>query len=159
VRRCRCWLRGADHPFTLTSRNNLASALQASGRLGEALPLFERAVADTERSLGPADPRLAVCLYQVGDTQAGFGDLVSAVATLNRAVEVDTAAYGPDHLEVATDLEALAAVQERRGDVEGAVASGARAERRPLGVTAGDVTGVGRSRGIFVEVRGGGRPH
>ncbi|MFC6022643.1 tetratricopeptide repeat protein [Plantactinospora solaniradicis] len=31
---------GAEHPFTLRSRNNLAYAYRAAGRLGEAIPLF-----------------------------------------------------------------------------------------------------------------------
>jgi len=49
-------------------------------------------------------------------------------AALGRAVEVDTAAYGSDHPEVATDLEALAAVQDRQGHVVAAAASRARAQ-------------------------------
>jgi len=49
------------------------------------------------------------------------------MVTLGRAVEVDTAAYGPDHPEVATDLDALAAVQQQQGNVEGAAVTQARA--------------------------------
>ena len=33
---------GDIHPDTLTSRNNLAHAYKAAGRLGEAILLFER---------------------------------------------------------------------------------------------------------------------
>ncbi len=47
---------GADHPDTLTSRNNLAGAYQAAGRLGEAIPLFEQTLADRERVLGADHP-------------------------------------------------------------------------------------------------------
>ena len=47
---------GADHPDTLTSRNNLAVAYQDAGRLGRAIPLFERTLADHERVLGPDHP-------------------------------------------------------------------------------------------------------
>ncbi|MGY1947719.1 tetratricopeptide repeat protein, partial [Nocardia asiatica] len=36
---------GADHPDTLGSRNNLASAYQAAGRVAEAIPLYERTLA------------------------------------------------------------------------------------------------------------------
>jgi hypothetical protein len=42
----------ADHPDTLTSRNNLASGYESAGRLGEAIPLHERTLADCERVLG-----------------------------------------------------------------------------------------------------------
>ena len=40
---------GETHPDTLTSRNNLASAYQAAGRLDEAIPLYERTLADREQ--------------------------------------------------------------------------------------------------------------
>ena len=47
---------GADHPQTLTSRNNLAYAYQSAGRLGEAIPLYEQVLADRTRVLGPDHP-------------------------------------------------------------------------------------------------------
>jgi hypothetical protein len=43
---------GQTHPFTLGSRNNLAGAYRDAGRLTEAIPLFERTLADRERVLG-----------------------------------------------------------------------------------------------------------
>jgi hypothetical protein len=43
---------GADHPHTLTSRNNLAGAYESAGRLGQAIPMYEQALADRERVLG-----------------------------------------------------------------------------------------------------------
>ena len=47
---------GADHPDTLTSRNNLAGAYASAGRLDEAIPLSERTLADRERVLGADHP-------------------------------------------------------------------------------------------------------
>jgi tetratricopeptide (TPR) repeat protein len=47
---------GADHPQTLTSRNNLAYAYQSAGDLGRAIPLYEQALADTVRVLGADHP-------------------------------------------------------------------------------------------------------
>ncbi|MDI5967024.1 tetratricopeptide repeat protein, partial [Streptantibioticus silvisoli] len=44
---------GADHPDTLTSRNNLASAYQAAGDLGRAIPLHEQNLTDRTRILSP----------------------------------------------------------------------------------------------------------
>jgi hypothetical protein len=43
---------GADHPDTLTSRNNLAGAYQAAGDLGRAIPLYEQTLAESLRVLG-----------------------------------------------------------------------------------------------------------
>jgi hypothetical protein len=49
-------LLGPTHPGTLTSRNNLAFAYRAAGRLAEAIPLSERTLADREQVLGEAHP-------------------------------------------------------------------------------------------------------
>ncbi len=45
------------------------------------------------------------------------------------AVALDTAGYGYDHPEVATDLEALAEVQQQLGDHEAGTESRRRGER------------------------------
>ena len=50
-------LLGADHPGTLTSRNNLANAYQAAGDPERAIPLFEQALADCVRVLGDDYPQ------------------------------------------------------------------------------------------------------
>ena len=47
---------GADHPDTLTSRNNLATAYVHAGRTAEAIPLHEQVLAAFERVLGPDHP-------------------------------------------------------------------------------------------------------
>ena len=48
---------GADHPQTLTSRNNLALAYQAEGNPGRAIPLYEQVLADSVRVLGADHPK------------------------------------------------------------------------------------------------------
>jgi len=47
---------GPDHPDTLQSRNNLANAYWAAGRLDEAISLHEQTLAARERVLGPDHP-------------------------------------------------------------------------------------------------------
>ena len=49
-------LLGANHPDTLTSRNNLAAAYSSAGRLEQAIPLLEQTLADRERLLGADHP-------------------------------------------------------------------------------------------------------
>ena len=44
------------HPHTLASRNNLANAYRAEGRLDQAVLLLERTLADRERVLGETHP-------------------------------------------------------------------------------------------------------
>jgi cytochrome c-type biogenesis protein CcmH/NrfG len=40
---------GAEHPSTLTTRNNLAYAYESAGRVGEAITLYERLLPLLER--------------------------------------------------------------------------------------------------------------
>ena len=47
---------GPTAPRTLTTRNNLAGAYQAAGRLHEAIPLFEQTLTDHTYILGPHHP-------------------------------------------------------------------------------------------------------
>jgi hypothetical protein len=47
---------GADHPDTLTSRNNLASTYRSAGRLNKAIPLYEATLTDSTRALGDDHP-------------------------------------------------------------------------------------------------------
>jgi len=47
---------GADHPHTLTSRNNLAYAYESAGRLAEAIVLYGATLTDCERVLGADHP-------------------------------------------------------------------------------------------------------
>ncbi len=47
---------GPDHPDTLTSQNNLASAYQDAGRVAEAIQLYELNLAERERLLGVDHP-------------------------------------------------------------------------------------------------------
>ena len=51
---------GADHPHTLTARNNLAAAYRVAGDLGRAIPLLEQALADSERVLGADHPQTKI---------------------------------------------------------------------------------------------------
>jgi len=51
---------GADHPYTVASRNNLAYAYQAAGRHTEAVALLERTLADRERILGAEHPQTQI---------------------------------------------------------------------------------------------------
>ncbi len=53
---------GKDHPTVAIRLNNLARLLQATNRLGEAEPLYRRALAIDEASLGKDHPRVAIRL-------------------------------------------------------------------------------------------------
>jgi tetratricopeptide (TPR) repeat protein len=99
-----------------------------AGRLPAARAELTWAIELGERTLGPYHPvNLAVLLYRLGRLEADIGDLPSAHARLIRAVSADERAFGPDRNEVSVDLEALADIQERLGDLLSAAASLRRA--------------------------------
>jgi tetratricopeptide (TPR) repeat protein len=58
-----------------------------------------------------------------------LADYAGARASYERALRIDEAAYGPDHPEVATDVNNLGEVLRQQGDLEGARASYERALR------------------------------
>jgi tetratricopeptide (TPR) repeat protein len=64
---------GADHPDTLTSKNNLALLYQAQNRHDLAEPLFREVVEGSRQKLGPTHPdtqqrirNLILCYEQIG---------------------------------------------------------------------------------------------
>jgi RNA polymerase sigma factor (sigma-70 family) len=70
-------LLGPDHRDTLNSRNSLAAAYLAAGRVAEAIPLFEQTLAARERLLGP----------EHSDTLTSRNNLASAYQDAGRAGE------------------------------------------------------------------------
>ena len=100
---------GPDHPDVATDLNNLAALLQATNRLAEAEPLFRRALAIDEASLRPRPPRRRHRPQQPGGVAAGHQPpgRGRAAATGGRWRSTRQS-YGPDHPDVATDLNNLA---------------------------------------------------
>jgi hypothetical protein len=72
---------GADHPQTLTSRDNLADAYRDAGRTAEAITLHEQTRADRERVLGADHPH----------TLASRHNLAAAYLDAGRTAEADNA--------------------------------------------------------------------
>jgi len=75
---------GQTHPETLTSRNNLASAYQDAGRLGEAIPLYEHTLADSERVLGQTHPETLTSRNNLAAAYQAAGRLEEARRLQNR---------------------------------------------------------------------------
>ena len=73
---------GADHPDTLTSRNNLAGAYQAAGDLGRAIPLYEQTLADCVRVLGADHPDTLTSRNNLAAAYQAAGDLGRAIPLL-----------------------------------------------------------------------------
>ena len=68
-----------DDPETLTSRSNLAQVYLAEGRLDEAIPLFERILADSEQALGITHPDTLTSRSDVAKAYLAAGRLDEAI--------------------------------------------------------------------------------
>ena len=92
----------------------------AKGDYAGAEPLYRRALAIQEKTLGPDHPLVAVDLNDLGSLLQGKGDYAGAEPLYRRAVAIDEKALGPDHPNVAGDLNNLAALLYAKGDYAGA---------------------------------------
>ena len=64
---------GADHPDTLTTRNNLALTYREAGRTAQAIRMHERTLADRERVLGPDHPHTLQSRNNLADAHRAAG--------------------------------------------------------------------------------------
>ena len=77
---------GDTHPTTLISRNNLAYAYLGAGRLGEAIPLYERTLADAERVLGETHPTTLGSRNNLANAYRAAGRLEEAIPLYERTL-------------------------------------------------------------------------
>lgn len=105
-------LLGADHPNTLSSRNNLAGAYESAGRLTEAVALFEQVVTDRLRVLGPDHPNTLAARNNLAAAYQSAGRLVEAVALFEQLVTDRLRVLGPDHADSLASRHNLAFVYD-----------------------------------------------
>jgi tetratricopeptide (TPR) repeat protein len=74
-----------------------ATYLQVHARLGEALPLAERALAIDEAAYGPDHPDVGTALNNLATIWQDLGQPQQARPLAERALAITEAAYGPDH--------------------------------------------------------------
>lgn len=109
------------HPDLASRLSNLAQLLQATNRLGEAEPLYRRALAIDEKSLGPEHPNLAAELSNLAQLHADTNRLSEAEPLMRRALAIDEKSLGVEHPTVATQLNNLAGLlqhADRLGEAE-----------------------------------------
>ena len=79
---------GADHPFTADGANNLASLHVSQGKYAEAEPLYKRALAIVEKTLGVEHPNVAVILSSYAALLRKMNREAEAVILESRAKEI-----------------------------------------------------------------------
>src|SRR5207253_484236 len=93
----------------------------------QARPLFERALAIREKTLGPEHPDTATSLHNLALLLKGQGDLVGARALYDRALAIREKVLGPEHPDTAMSLNSLAILLQEQSDFAGSRALKERA--------------------------------
>ena len=106
---------GADHPDTLTSRNNLAEAYRAAGRTAEAIALYERTLADRERVLGADHPNTLGSRNNLALAYQAAGRTAEAIPLYERTLADRERVLGADHPNTLGSRNNLAAAYQAAG--------------------------------------------
>ena len=114
-------LLGADHPDTLTSRNNLADAYRSAGRLREAIGLYERNLADSERLLGADHPDTLTSRNDLAVAYESAGRLREAIGLQERNLADSERLLGADHPDTLTSRNNLADAYRSAGRLREAI--------------------------------------
>ena len=112
---------GPDHPHTLTTRNNLATAHHAAGHLSTAIDMHQDLLADRTRVLGPEHPDTLVTRGDLAVTYRDVGNIRKAL-DMHQALLADrTRVLGPEHPDTLVTRSNLAITYQRVGNVRKAL--------------------------------------
>ena len=133
-------------------RSGLASLYRVQGKYGEAEPLYRRALAIREKSLGSDHPQVATSLNNLAGLYHGQGKYDEAEPLFRRALAIREKSLGSDHPHVAISLNNLAELYRGQGKhvprtALGGGRSGAREQSCWLYKAAQSVECVGESSG------------
>jgi tetratricopeptide (TPR) repeat protein len=112
-------LLGYGHAHSVLARDRLAEAYAASGRLTEALPVFEATLSDREAAFGAQHPETVAARLHVARSLNAAGREPEAIALFEQVLAARERMYGPGHRETLAVRLQLAAAYEgagRRGD-------------------------------------------
>ena len=112
---------GADHPYTLASRNNLAGVYLSVGDLGRAIPLHEQVLADSTRVLGADHPQTLASRNNLAGAYRKAGDLGRAIPLLEQVLADSTRVLGADHPDTLIMRVNLAGAYQEAGDLGRAI--------------------------------------
>ncbi|HEV3294430.1 MAG TPA: tetratricopeptide repeat protein [Streptosporangiaceae bacterium] len=106
---------GPDHPNTLASRNNLAIAYRAAGRIDEAISLDEQTLAARERALGPDHPDTLQSRNSLAVAYRAAGRLDEAISLHEQVLAARERVLGPDHPDTLQSRNNLAIAYKDAG--------------------------------------------
>ena len=102
-------------PIPPASLNNLALLYSSQGLYSQAEPLYKRALAISEKALGPDHPSTATSLNNLATLYNNQGLYSQAEPLYKRALAISEKALGPDHPSTATSLNNLAVLYRQPG--------------------------------------------
>jgi tetratricopeptide (TPR) repeat protein/predicted Ser/Thr protein kinase len=97
-----------------TLGEGIAGTLNQLGRRVEAATVYARAIAITERALGPMHPRVGVLLNNFGGNRLQLGEYDAAAQLLERSLRIKEDSLGPDDLSVAFTCHWLASARREQ---------------------------------------------
>src|SRR5437660_10077870 len=106
---------GVDHPDTLTTMNNLASAYWTAKQLDHAVPLFEATLKLSKAKLGPEHPRVLGTMFNLAVNYRDAGRLKEALALFEETLNLQKAKLGSNDYRTLMTTEYLASAQESVG--------------------------------------------
>jgi tetratricopeptide (TPR) repeat protein len=88
---------GSHHPYTLTSRNNLALAYRKGGRLTDAIPLLEETLRLQTSKLGPDHPDTLTSRNNLAAVYFDARRTAEAIAMQEETLKLSTTKLGAQH--------------------------------------------------------------
>ncbi len=119
---------GIGHPDALMATDQLAAAFLGAGRAADALPWFQRVLADRNTQLGPERPATIAAAVRLGSALLEAGRADDAVKLLERVVSDCGRLLGPTAPDTLQARETLAAAYGAAGQA----AEGLRRYQRSL---------------------------
>jgi serine/threonine-protein kinase len=105
-----------DGPGIASSTDALAEFLHGGGQPGQALPLYQRALAQYETIYGKDAPQLIATLENLGLAEIDLHAPAAAVPYLERAIALETARSGPTSSQLLNPLTSLGDAKLALGD-------------------------------------------
>jgi serine/threonine-protein kinase len=112
---------GDDHPDTLNTRADLASAYQDAGKLDVAIPLYERTLKGFEARLGENHNDTVDCREDLATAYQEAGKLGLAIPLLERTLKARSTSLGADHPDTYISRNNLAVAFLSDGQFERAI--------------------------------------
>jgi serine/threonine protein kinase len=100
--------RGAEHPDTLKSMNNLANCQHVLGRHADALKLRLETLAFHKAKLGPDHPDTLASMSGLATTYHALGRYTDALKLRQETLALYEAKLGPDHPDTLASMSSLA---------------------------------------------------